>query len=110
MSVTRALETVELAASLRDRGVVGVDLSGNPTIGEVSSTKRISVRMFSRGRNLDAFAGVNFPNRPRGERPGRVEHTLRQRVHRTNDQILCSLRGYLNLRRSNGVSAGIPLS
>lgn len=32
-----ALETVQLAASLRSRGVVGVDLSGNPTLGEWST-------------------------------------------------------------------------
>lgn len=29
-----ALETVELALEMRDLGVVGVDLSGNPTVGE----------------------------------------------------------------------------
>ena len=29
-----AMETVELAAGLRSRGVVGVDLSGNPAAGE----------------------------------------------------------------------------
>ena len=33
-SAAAALETVELAAGLRSRGVVGVDLSGNPAAGE----------------------------------------------------------------------------
>jgi adenosine deaminase len=32
-----ALETVELAARYMDRGVVGIDLSGNPTVGEWST-------------------------------------------------------------------------
>lgn len=33
-SAAAAMETVELAAGLRARGVVGVDLSGNPAAGE----------------------------------------------------------------------------
>ena len=33
--VGEAMETVRLAAALRERGVVGVDLTGNPTQGEV---------------------------------------------------------------------------
>ena len=31
--IQAALDTVELAAELQPRGVVGVDLSGNPTLG-----------------------------------------------------------------------------
>ena len=32
-STEQALETVQLAASLQDQGVVGIDLSGNPAVG-----------------------------------------------------------------------------
>ena len=32
-----ALETVHLAAELQSRGIVGIDLSGNPTVGEWSA-------------------------------------------------------------------------
>ena len=59
--------------------------------------------------NLDAFCRREFPQLTPGEQLGRIEHTPRQRVFCTNDQILCSLRDS-NLRRSDGFSAGIPLS
>jgi len=36
-TLAQAMETVELALELRDRGVVGIDLTGNPTAGEVRS-------------------------------------------------------------------------
>ncbi len=32
-----ALETVQLAAELHSRGIVGIDLSGNPTVGKWSA-------------------------------------------------------------------------
>jgi hypothetical protein len=34
-STDEALETARLAVQLRDKGVVGLDLSGNPSVGQV---------------------------------------------------------------------------
>ena len=36
-TAAQALETVELAVSLMEEGIVGIDLSGNPTLNELSA-------------------------------------------------------------------------
>ena len=65
------METVHLAASYRDQGVVGVDLSGNPTVGAWATWEPALQQARRLGLHTTLHAGEVSCLSPTGPQPVR---------------------------------------
>ncbi|PNS16957.1 hypothetical protein CAC42_4921 [Sphaceloma murrayae] len=114
-SIAEAEETVSLALQLRDRGVVGVDLCGDPTRGDVRAFRPA----FARAREAGLGITVHF-GEVQGEwvedelmellswRPGRLGHVicLSDKVKDEVKRLGCGLELCLSCNVLAGMSDG----
>ena len=110
-SPKQAIETVELAASMQHRGVVGVDLSGNPSLGKFADWEPALQAARSRGLKVTIHTGEIYSDGEPAEilafKPDRLGHVCF--LSDAHHQALLDSRSPLELcLTSNLVSESVP--